>query len=70
MEKQDNRAYHITFRKDDSKWQVKLAGSDRAIKTFVTKEECIAYVESLVENTERSIYVHKKDGKIQKRINV
>lgn len=35
----DKRAYHITFRREDSKWQVKLAGSDKPIKIFPTKEE-------------------------------
>ncbi|MGI6713521.1 MAG: DUF2188 domain-containing protein [Bacilli bacterium] len=70
MKKVDKRAYHITYRKEDKKWQVKLAGSDRAIKVFDSKEECYAYTLKLVENTERSIRVHKKDGQLQKHSNV
>ncbi|MDD3389240.1 MAG: DUF2188 domain-containing protein [Bacilli bacterium] len=66
----DKRAYHITFRREDSKWQVKLAGSDKPIKIFPTKEECYAYTLALVENTERNIYVHKKNGQLQKLSNV
>lgn len=58
--------YHIAKR-DDGKWQVKLAGGEKAIKLFDTQAEAIDYAKSVAENQEGNITIHKRDGKIRKQ---
>ncbi len=58
--------YHISKR-DDGKWQVKLAGGEKAIKLFDTQAEAIDYAKSVAENQEGNITIHKRDGKIRKQ---
>lgn len=55
--------YHVSKREKDGKWQVKIAGSDKIIKTFATKAEAMEYVEKIAENQDRSIIVHPSKGK-------
>ena len=50
--------YHISKR-DDGKWQVKLAGGEKAIKLFDTQAEAIDYAKSVAENQEGNITIHK-----------
>ena len=61
------KRYIITHRKDDGVWQVKLAKGAKVIKLFNTQKEAIDYAETLAENQEGSITIHKKDGKIRKQ---
>ena len=58
--------YHISKR-DDGKWQVTLAGGEKAIKLFDTQAEAIDYAKSVAENQEGNITIHKRDGKIRKQ---
>lgn len=58
--------YHITQRKEDGKWQVKSAGSEKVIKLFDTQAEAIAYTNKMAKNQDGNITIHKKDGKIRK----
>lgn len=57
-------AYHIAYRKDLDKWQVKLAGGTKAIKTFATQALAIAHVRELAKRQPGSIRLHGRDGKI------
>lgn len=59
--------YHVSLRKSDGKWQVKLSGGEVAIKLFTTQAEAIAYAQNLAENQDGNITIHKKDGKIRKQ---
>lgn len=61
------KRYVITHRKDDGVWQVKLAKGAKVIKLFNTQKEAIEYAETLAENQDGSITIHKKDGKIRKQ---
>lgn len=61
------KRYIITHRKDDGVWQVKLAKGAKVIKLFNTQKEAIDYAETLAENQDGSITIHKKDGKIRKQ---
>lgn len=61
------KRYVITHRKDDGVWQVKLAKGAKVIKLFDTQKEAIDYAETLAENQDGSITIHKKDGKIRKQ---
>ena len=61
------KRYVITHRKDDGVWQVKLAKGAKVIKLFNTQKEAIDYAETLAENQDGSITIHKKDGKIRKQ---
>lgn len=56
------KAYHITKRKEDGRWQVKLSRGARAIKLFATQAEAIEYAKRLADNQEGRIVIHKEDG--------
>lgn len=61
------KVYHITKRKEDEKWQVKLAKGARAIKLFNTQLEAIDFAKKLAENNEDArIIIHKEDGGFRK----
>ena len=65
-EKDRPKTYHISTR-DDGKWQVKLAGGEKALKLFDTQAEAIAFAKEKANNQDGSIVIHKKDGKIRKQ---
>ncbi|MGN0803900.1 MAG: DUF2188 domain-containing protein [Candidatus Coproplasma sp.] len=60
------KAYHISKRKSDGMWQIKLAGGKKAIKLFRTQQEAIDYCKVLAEKQEARITIHKKDGSFRK----
>lgn len=60
------RVYHVSRRADLNKWQVKMAGGDKAIKLFNTQKEAIDYAESLAKSQNGSVRVHSVAGKIRK----
>lgn len=60
------RVYHISSRADDSKWQVRLANGERAIRVFDTQQEGIDYASHLLKTMGGSIRVHSKKGTIRK----
>ncbi len=66
-EKKRTDIYHVSRRKDDGKWQVKYGGSDKPIKLFDTQAEAIDYATELSKKYDKSITIHKKDGKIRKQ---
>lgn len=66
-EKQRAKNYHISLRKEDGKWQVKLGRGEKALKLFDTQAEAIAYAKERAKNQEGSITIHKVDGKIRKQ---
>lgn len=57
-----NKTYHVSKRKADGRWQVKMAGGSRAIKLFFTQLEAIDFAKKLAENQEAKIVIHKEDG--------
>lgn len=60
------KIYHISKRKDDSKWQVKFANGQKAIKLFDTQAEAIEFAKELAKNQDGSIRIHSVKGKIRK----
>jgi len=59
------RTYHIT-KNPEGKWQVRLAGGERAIRLFDTQKEAIIFANRLVKTRGGSIRVHAVNGKIRK----
>ncbi len=59
--------YHISFRKDENKWQVKKANSTRALKLFNTQAEAIEYAKKTAGNQDVSITIHKATGEFRKQ---
>jgi len=55
------RTYHVAKR-EDGKWQVKFAGGKKAIKTFDTQKEAIAYTKTMASNQEGAMLVHNSKG--------
>ena len=58
------RTYHVT-KQPSGQWQVKLAGSNKAIKLFPTQREAIAYARGLCESRGGSYRIHSVKGKIR-----
>jgi len=56
----------VIRRKEDNKWAVKKAGSEKATKLFNTKAEAEAYAKTIAKNQGSSVQKQKKDGKFQK----
>ena len=50
-----------------SGWAVKKSGSERASRTFETKEEAIEYGRALSKTEQTELYIHKSNGMIQNR---
>jgi hypothetical protein len=50
-----------------SGWAVKKSGSERASKTFGTKEKAVEYGRELSKNEKTELYIHKTNGMIQDR---
>lgn len=66
-DQQSTKAYHVSFRKSDNRWQVKLSKGARALKLFNTQEEAIVYAKELAKNQDGFIVIHKLDGKVRKQ---
>ena len=60
------KTYHVS-KNSEGKWQVKAAGAQKALKLFNTQKEAIAYAETVSENQDGNIAIHKKDGKLRKQ---
>lgn len=65
--KKTTKSYHVSKRKSDGMWQIKLAGGKKAIKLFRTQQEAIDYCKVLAEKQEANVTVHKKDGSFRKK---
>ncbi len=59
------RSYHISQHPQGG-WQVKGAGSDKALKRFPTQAEAIKYARELEKSSGVSFRVHSMKGKIRK----
>ena len=66
-DKKTTKSYHVSLRKSDGMWQIKLAGGKKAIKLFRTQQEAIDYCKVLAEKQEANLTVHKKDGSFRKK---
>jgi len=66
-EKKRTDTYHVSRRSKDGKWQVKFGGSDKPIKLFDTQAEALDYAKELSQKYDKSVTIHKKDGKIRKQ---
>ncbi len=64
--KTSTKKYHIAQRNEDSLWQVKAEGAEKALKLFKTQQEAIDYAKKVAGNQEGSIMIHKKDGSFRK----
>lgn len=67
-EKVKQNAYHVSKRKEDGLWQVKIGGSDKVIKTFATKPEAEKWAKETANNTGRGVLVHASKGKNKGKI--
>lgn len=59
------KTYHIS-KHPSGKWQIKLAGGEKAIKLYNTQAEAIEAAKSLADNQDGSIRVHSLKGKMRK----
>lgn len=62
MAKKSNHVVPSTFG-----WAVKNSGSERASKTFGTKEKAISYGRELSKTEKTELYIHKKNGMIENK---
>lgn len=66
-EKVKQNSYHVTKR-EDGKWQVKIGGGEKVIKTYATKAEAEADVKRMAGNTGKGVLVHASKGKSKGKI--
>ena len=64
--KNTTKVYHVSKRKSDGKWQVKMSKGARAIKLFSTQLGAIDYAKKLAVSQEARIIIHKEDGSFRK----
>lgn len=57
-----DKIYHISQHPTANKWQVKLQGSDKAIKLFDTQAEAIEYAKALAKSQNGSVRLHSRKG--------
>lgn len=55
--------YHLVHK--DDKWKLKKENSDRAIRTFDTKEEAMDFSKDYMNKHEGSLKIHRLDNTIQ-----
>jgi hypothetical protein len=48
-------------------WNVKKGGAEKASKHFEKKEDAIKYGRDVSTNSGSELYIHKKDGTIQRK---
>ena len=65
--KSTSNVYHVTKRKADRRWQVKLQRGERAIKLFRTQKEALLYAEELAKKKGGRVVLHKTTGAIRKK---
>ncbi len=64
MKKPSNQVIHTK----SSGWVVRKAGAAKASKAFSNKSAAIHYGKGLSKSEKTNLYIHAKDGKIEKRI--
>ena len=62
-----NNTYHVVASSSNGGWAVIKTGASRALKKFDTKAEAVSYAKALSKSKKTILYVHRKDGAIQKR---
>lgn len=62
MAKKSNHVVPLSTR-----WAVKKTGSERASRTFDTKEKAVNYGRELSKSEKTELYIHKANGMIQNR---
>lgn len=55
------KIYHVSKR-DDGKWRVFIAGSDKTIKLFITRKEAEEFCEQMAKNQSATLLVHNSKG--------
>lgn len=50
---------------NNSKWQVKKSGAERATKTFDRQKDAIDYAKKIAINQKTEVVIHGKNGKIR-----
>jgi hypothetical protein len=48
-------------------WRVLRSGAARATRVFENKEDAVGFAEKLARKDSAQLYVHRRDGTIQKR---
>lgn len=51
----------------DGQWAVKKAGSSRASKKFISKNDAVSYAKSVAKNQCSELFIHRRDGRISER---
>lgn len=59
--------YRVVYDKADREWKIKRDGAKRIIDSYATKEEALARVKELSDNSDVGFVVYKRDGKFQKK---
>lgn len=59
-------SHHVVPSKD-GRWSVKKSGAIRATRNFDRKDDAVNYGRGVSKNVGSELYIHKRDGTIQKK---
>ncbi len=60
--KRKDNSYLVQKRSEDDRWDVKVKGSNRAIKLFKTKAEALEFVKARAEKNDRGFVTRASKG--------
>ena len=58
---------HHVVPANDGGWNVKKGGAEKASKHFEDKNDAVQYARDVSRNQNSELYIHKKDGTIQRK---
>lgn len=63
----NKKQVHVVPNSKKGGWDVKSAGSKKAVKNHSTKDKAVSHGRQVSKNKSGELVIHKKDGSIQKR---
>ena len=62
------KIYHISYRENDEKWEIKAEENENASSLFDIKQDAIEEARKMADNQNAKVIIHKKDGTEQQEI--
>ncbi len=62
-----SRKTHHVVPSRNGGWNVTKGGAKKASKSFEIKREAVEYAREISKNQESELYIHKKDGTIERK---
>lgn len=60
-----NKNVHVTYRRDEDKWQAKTVGKEKAAGLYDTKSEALDAGRDIAKNNRSELVIHDRNGIIR-----